>query len=55
MKYIGIGIMWLGYAGAVAAVAFSPNSSPNAIGVAAFFGALFVAIASARVAKGSKG
>lgn len=49
MKYIGIGMMWLGYAGAVAAVAFSPHSHPFLIGVVAVVGVIFVSLASGDV------
>ncbi len=54
MKYIGIALMWLGYAGAVAALAFSPKAEFGGVVAVAVIVGISLAIASASVAH-SKG
>lgn len=43
MKYIGIGCIWLGYAGVVAAVAFGTHNGA-AVMTAVLFGAVFASV-----------
>lgn len=50
MKYIGIGLIWLGYAGAVAAAAFGASTIPNAVLAVGFFGAFGATVSTIFVA-----
>ena len=49
MKYIGIGMIWIGYALAVSAVAFGAQDV-DATGIVGVVGAICAAVASCRVA-----
>ena len=51
MKYIGIGMMWFGYAGVVAALAFAPKLPGWGVILAIMVVGVSVAIASVRVAR----
>lgn len=55
MKYIGIGMMWLGYAGMVAALAFAPKVGSEIVVLIAVFIGIELAVASTRIAKSGKG
>ena len=51
MKYIGIGLMWLAYAGVVTALAFAPKMDSKSVLVIAVIVGIALAIASAKVAE----
>ena len=46
MKYLGIGLIWFGYAGVVYAASQSVNINPSALGFIAFIGGVCAAIST---------